>query len=221
MTSYIVFEGSEGVFKTTQVALFAEYLRSKGKTVLVTKEPGTNLSPLTMILRDIVLNNKYEPEMTLMAREFIIQAIRSIHVNNIINPAIGKYDYIVQDRGIMSSIAYGIACGVEEAWLEKLNIYSANLFGTRSMYNHFYDITVFLKGDVVKGHHRATSSKQEFVEGDAMESKGLDFQRKVEANFNILKERFSGIVNINVEDKTKEAILNEIILGINDMGYNI
>jgi dTMP kinase len=211
MTKYVVFEGTEGVFKSTQVKLLSEYLINKGKTVLVTKEPGTPLCELSMVLRDIILNNKYSEQLSPIAREYILQAVRTIHVNNVINPALGRYDYIIQDRGIMSSIAYGLACNLDYYILEKLNLRSINFDYASDMYKHFYNTTIFLKGDIVKGHHRASSCKQEFVEGDVMELKGLEFQQKVENNFNFLKTKFLNVIEIFVEDKTKEIILDEIL----------
>ena len=108
---YLVLEGCEGVGKTTQVELLTRYLQSKNFSVLQTKEPGTPLSPLTMQLRAIMLDKQYDGELTIPARELISQAIRSIHLNSVIIPALDKYDFIVQDRGMLSGLAYGTACG--------------------------------------------------------------------------------------------------------------
>src|SRR5512135_1519125 len=95
---YICFEGTEGSFKTTNAVMLAKYLEGKGYKVLLTKEPGTPLSPLTMELRGIMLDAQYESQMTMVAREFISQAIRSIHIEKIILPALQEYDFIIQDR---------------------------------------------------------------------------------------------------------------------------
>jgi dTMP kinase len=120
MTKYICIEGTEGVGKTTQTQKLVDHLRNLGYSVLQTKEPGTAHSPLTMELRNIMLNAKYEEQLTRTARELISQAIRSIHVEKVIKPAYGKYDFIVQDRGILSGLAYGEACGNDIGWLESL-----------------------------------------------------------------------------------------------------
>ncbi len=98
---YICFEGLEGTGKTTQCALLAEYLRSKGLRVLLTKEPGTPLAPITMDLRGLMLDKQYDEQLTPLARELISQSIRSIHMEKIIYPAIQVHDYIIQDRGLL------------------------------------------------------------------------------------------------------------------------
>ena len=108
---YICLEGIEGVGKTTQTDLLVKTLRDRGFSVLQTKEPGTPLVPLTMVLRGIMLDNQYDAQMTRPAREFISQAIRSIHLEQLIVPNLDKYDFIIQDRGVLSGYAYGTACG--------------------------------------------------------------------------------------------------------------
>jgi thymidylate kinase len=60
---YICFEGSEGVGKTTQVKILVEYLRSLGYLVFETKEPGTVHSPLTMKLRQLILDAKFDNQV--------------------------------------------------------------------------------------------------------------------------------------------------------------
>jgi dTMP kinase len=212
-TTYILMEGSEGTGKTTQVKILAEYLRAKGFSVLETKEPGTLLSPLSMIMRDLMLNGKYENEMTMAAREMISQSIRSVSLQNVIYPALGKYDYIVQDRGILSGLAYGEACGNDYAFMEMLATSALGEEGKKRGYNMYnlYDHVVYFKGDISKGLERAKSAKQEFEAGDAMENKGVSFLEKVNNNFEIHKKKFGETLNILVEGKSIEDIHLELL----------
>jgi thymidylate kinase len=242
-TIYICFEGSEGVGKTTQVTETVNYLRSLGYKVLETKEPGTIHSPLTMSLRRLMLDSKYEDQnkaeelkqdlmavlansefhphltekseellqeavrivgyekqMTKEARELICQAIRHIHINKVIIPAHQEYDFIVQDRGILSGLAYGVAGGVDLKFMNNLNTLAvADLEkGSRECYDH----VILLQANVANGLKRALSAKQEFESGDVMEKRGVSYLEQVNANFSKFAKEFSGVSALAVEGKS-------------------
>jgi dTMP kinase len=204
---YIVLEGTEGVGKTTQTQKLADHLKAKGFKVLVTKEPGTPLSPLTMEMRGLMLDKQYDEEMTVHAREFISQAIRSVHIEKIIRPALENYDYIIQDRGILSGLAYGTACGNDENFLERMSLLHDKYFYS------LYDAVLYLQGDVSKGLETALNSKQEFEAGDAMEAKGSDFLTIVKNNMDRQSKRFN-TVNISVDGKDIETVFNEMLVAL-------
>lgn len=209
---YIVIEGVEGCFKTTNTSALAEYLRSRGAKVLVTKEPGTSHIPLTNTLRSFVLDKQYDDIITRQARELLTQAIRSIHLEKLIVPAKQEYDFIIQDRGTLSGLAYGMACGNTENEILSLVEYIA----PEGFQKHWdiYDKIVFLKGDTESGLKRATSSKQEFAAGDAIEQRGLDFMRQVEYNFYYFLERAPNATIVDVTGKTREEVLADIVKGV-------
>lgn len=206
---YICIEGTEGVGKTTQTQKLVDYLRNMGFKVLQTKEPGSIHSPLTMELRNIMLNAKYDAELTKPARELISQAIRSIHLERIILPAIDKYDFIVQDRGVLSGLSYGEACGNRIEWLEDLSDHVSDDALTK-FYNELYDDVVYLTGDVEKGLLKATSSKQEFEDGDAIEMKGISFMEKVSKNMLEYSEWFNTSC-ISVDNRSADEVFAKII----------
>jgi dTMP kinase len=215
---YICLEGTEGVGKTTQTQLLVDTLRARGLSVLQTKEPGTSLVPLTMVLRGIMLDNQYDTAMTRPAREFISQAIRSIHIEQLIVPNLDKYDFIVQDRGILSGYAYGTACGNRTNFLRQLTEYvvdaadeEANVFPITT--EKIYDSVIYLKGDSLKGLAKAKSAKQEFATGDAMESRGNDFIEQVSFNMSLFSETFN-TVTIDVDGKSIEEVHNEILVSL-------
>lgn len=208
-TYYICCEGTEGVGKTTQATLLAQYLRERGYSVLETKEPGTPLSPLTMQLRNIMLDKQYENEITPIARELISQAIRSIHLERIIAPALKSYDFIVQDRGILSGLAYGSACGHSMPWLKDLATHVLIAGVNKLNFYHLYDYVIYLKGDVTQGLQRAQAAKQEFKAGDAMEAKGTAFLNDVAEQFDIEAPKFR-CVTIDITGKDVQTVFNEI-----------
>ena len=210
---YICLEGVEGVGKTTQTDNLVKFLKNKGYKVLQTKEPGTPLSPLTMQLRGIMLDAQYESEMTIPARELVSQAIRSIHLQNVIKPALEKYDFIIQDRGILSGLAYGTTCGNDVDWLNDL---ACRVNCINDNYTKMYDKVVYLTGDVSKGLATAIKSKQEFEAGDAMEAMGNDFMHRVADNMQEFATHFdTDIICVdgkNINEVFKE-ILNSLQLG--------
>jgi len=216
---YICFEGTEGVGKTTQTQKLTEYLRSNGYKVLQTKEPGTPLSPLTMVLRGIMLDNQYDKELTKVGREFISQAIRSIHLERVIVPALSEYDFIIQDRGILSGYAYGTACGNRYNDLRTLSTLVVD--GADENYERLpispyqlYDSVIYLRGNVEKGLQTALSSKKEFETGDAMESRGNSFLQNVSSNMDRISNSFN-TVRIDVDGKSIEEVHSAIIRALN------
>jgi len=50
---FITFEGSEGVGKSTNMQYIADYLSDRGKTVVMTREPGG--TPIAERIRDVLL----------------------------------------------------------------------------------------------------------------------------------------------------------------------
>lgn len=216
---YILFEGSEGTGKTTQATKIVEALRNKGLAVLDTKEPGTSHSPITLELRKIMLDGKYEENFqgdAKVAREMISQSIRTLHLQNVVFPNLEKNDYIIQDRGIVSGLAYGVACENEYSLIEYLStqaIGAKRRSEGKSIYN-LYDQIIYFKGNLKKGLDRALAAKQEFASGDAMENKGLSFLEQVNQNFEDYLKNFAhetNVVTIEVEGKTIEEITQEIL----------
>lgn len=210
---YICFEGTEGVGKTTQTQKLVDYLRAKGYKVLHTKEPGTVHAPLTLQLRGIMLDKQYDDALTAPARELISQAIRSIHLDKVVVPALDNHDFIIQDRGILSGLAYGTACGNDFHQLKQLSTYvTAN--AKTVLGDKVYDKVIYLKGDVSAGLNKALSSKQEFAAGDAMEARGTSFIKKCSDNM----DEFSRVFNtkpISVDGKNIEEVFKDILHALN------
>ena len=210
---YICFEGTEGVGKTTQTQKLADYLKSKGYKVLQTKEPGTILSPLTMQLRGIMLDRQYDEQLTAPARELISQAIRSIHLDKIVVPALLECDFVIQDRGILSGLAYESACGNDLDRLISLSEYvteNARMF----LDDGIYDDIIYLKGDTSAGLKKALSAKKEFAAGDAMEAKGDSFLQTVSSNMDELSQSFN-TTTIEVDGKGIDEVFSEILRALN------
>ncbi len=206
---YVVFEGIDGTGKSTQAKKTAQYLREQGFSVLETKEPGTQLLPITMELRNLMLNSEFDSQITNTARELLSQAIRSIHVEKLILESLDKYDYIIQDRGVLSNFAYGNACGNSIKMISDINMINIAALKGRNNYYDLYDKVILLKGDPINSLNRAANSKKEFEQGDALEAKGTDFMKVVGENM----QKYSTLFNtaqISIDNKDIESVFDEI-----------
>jgi dTMP kinase len=101
----IVFEGPEGVGKTTQVAKLAERLSAAGKTVVTLREPGG--TPLGDEVRRLLLDPK--SEVSPNAEALLFMASRAQLVQKKIRPALAEGAFVILDRFFLSTYAYQIA----------------------------------------------------------------------------------------------------------------
>jgi len=99
---FITFEGIDGAGKSTHIAWFAEALRMRGHTVLVTREPGG--TPLGEQLRDLLLHavHPMHPE----TEALLMFAARREHISQVIEPALERGDTVISDRFTDASFAY-------------------------------------------------------------------------------------------------------------------
>jgi len=99
---FLTFEGPEGSGKTTQQQRLAAFLRQRGRTVVVTKEPGG--TPLGDRIRALLLDsaNVIDP----IAEVFLFAASRRQHTTEVIEPALARGELVLCDRYADSTLAY-------------------------------------------------------------------------------------------------------------------
>ena len=97
---FITLEGLDGAGKSTHLAHLVELLKSRGKTVVQTREPGG--TPLGEKLREILLS---EP-MHLETEALLMFAARREHLAQVIVPSLERGDWVVCDRFTDASFAY-------------------------------------------------------------------------------------------------------------------
>jgi dTMP kinase len=115
---FITFEGIEGVGKTTQAALAAEYLERRGIEVMLTREPGG--TPLAERLRELVLEPRERP-IGVAVELLLIFAARASHVADRIRPALRRGRWVICDRFTDCTLAYqGGGSGANPAWIRQL-----------------------------------------------------------------------------------------------------
>jgi dTMP kinase len=110
---FITFEGIDGAGKSTHIQYVADLLRTRGTTVVATREPGG--TPLGETLRDILL----QQPMHLETEALLMFASRREHIAQVIDPALARGDWVISDRFTDATFAY--QGGGRHLSLDKLN----------------------------------------------------------------------------------------------------
>lgn len=97
---FITLEGVDGAGKSTHLDWIADRLRSGGRKVLATREPGG--TPLAEDLRALILRQP----MDALTETLLIFAARGDHVRKVIAPALARGDWVVCDRFTDATAAY-------------------------------------------------------------------------------------------------------------------
>jgi dTMP kinase len=100
---FVTFEGPDGSGKSTQSRMLAERLRSEGRTVLESVEPGG--TPIGQQIRRILLDPT-NADLTAVAELLLMFAARAQNVEQWILPALDQGKIVISDRFTDSSIAY-------------------------------------------------------------------------------------------------------------------
>ncbi|WP_280688676.1 dTMP kinase [Kitasatospora sp. GAS204B] len=164
---FIALEGGDGAGKSTQAQALAEWIRSKGHEVVLTREPGG--SPVGQRLRGLVLDVG-NTGLSHRAEALIYAADRAEHVENVIRPALARGAVVITDRYMDSSIAYQGA-GRDLAATEVARI---SRWATGGLVP---DLTVVLDVDPTKARERFTEAL------DRLESEPTEFHARVRAGF--------------------------------------
>ena len=113
---FIVLEGPDGSGTTLHSRLLAERLQKEGVPVLVTAEPTDG--PIGRFIRMLLKGEERVPSSAL---QLLFTADRAWHVENVIRPALAEGKTVISDRYAPSTIAYGMALGLDQDWLKNLN----------------------------------------------------------------------------------------------------
>ncbi len=107
---FITFEGLDGCGKTTQMRRLAERLRSQGREVFESAEPGG--TPIGQQIRRILLDYRNH-ELCPTAEMLLMFAARAQNVDQWILPALAEGKIVLSDRFTDSTLAYqGVARGL-------------------------------------------------------------------------------------------------------------
>jgi len=100
---FITFEGLDGTGKSTQIEKLARALRTRGVSVVVTREPGG--TPTGEQIRHVILDSA-TTGLAPMAEMALMFASRAQHIREVILPAMNSGKIVLCDRFTDSTEAY-------------------------------------------------------------------------------------------------------------------
>ena len=163
---FVVFEGGDGVGKSTQVVDLVSRLRNRRIEPVVTRQPGG--TPIGEKLRELLLDPGH-PELTARTEALVYAADKAQHVEEVILPALAQGKVVVCDRYVDSMIAYqGAGRVLDLAEVEQVARWATG--GLRP------DLTVLLDIDPAEA---VANIRQQ----DRLEAAGLDFHRRAREHF--------------------------------------
>ena len=169
---FIVFEGGDGVGKTTQVDRLCAWLAEQDREVVRTFEPGD--TTVGRRIRRIVLDPA-TGELSPRAEALLYAADKAQHLYAVVRPALARGAVVVCDRYVDSMIAYQGAGRV----LQPGEVEQVARWATEDLRP---DLTVLLDVD----HRQAVAVK---VDKDRVEAAGDDFHARAREHFLALAAR--------------------------------
>ena len=171
---FITFEGPEGGGKSTHIRLLAERLRTEGRTVLVTREPGG--TPLAEKIRGLVREELDDPPVT-RSEVLLFLAARAQVVSQVIRPALARGEWVLCDRFADSTFAYqGYGRGIDVGLLRNFND-----FATEGLVP---DLTILLDVPLEVSRARLTARQAATATAaDRIEQAGTMFHRRLREGF--------------------------------------
>lgn len=169
---FITVEGGEGVGKSTNIEFLCRLIRQRSLGVLDTREPGGTV--MAEQIRSMLLSHGNEP-LPPIAELLLFFAARSLHVNNVIVPALESGSWVVCDRFTDTTRAYqGYGRGLDRDRIETL----AHWVHPQLV----PDLTVLLDAPTDVGRHRS----EQRGEADRLEAEQMAFHARVRDGYRAL-----------------------------------
>ncbi len=163
---FVVFEGGDGVGKSTQCRLLAEWARSRDIAARLTFEPGDTAAG--RMIRRIVLDPA-TGDLDPRAEALLYAADKAHHLYEVVRPALERGELVICDRYVDSMLAYQGAGRV----LDLAEVSEVARWATAGLVP---DLTVLLDLEP----ERAVGT---IADPDRVEGAGAEFHRRARALF--------------------------------------
>jgi dTMP kinase len=197
MGVFVVLEGGDASGKSTQARLLADRLRSAGRDVVETFEPGATEAGAA--IRALLLDG--DGPVDAAAEALLLAADRAQEIADVIRPALARGADVVSDRFVPSSLAYqGVGRGLGVEKVEKLNRWATG--GLEP------DLVVVLDVD------DAVAASRRAGPGDRLERAGDEFHAAVrDAYRSLVADRGWVLVDGNAEVEVVAPRVWEVVRG--------
>lgn len=196
----IAFEGPEGSGKGTQIKLLTNKLKESGYKVLSIVEPGG--TETGQAIRDVLLNQPLN--IAGLTEMFLFSASRAQLVRELIAPSVGKFDVILMDRSLYSTVAYqGYGRGEDIETIMRLSTIAVGEYAP--------SYVIYLDVPPEIGIARK-KSQEEF---NRLDSESLEFHHKVRKGYKeLVSSNRDFWYEINAEmgvEKVHDSIVNIVL----------
>ena len=207
---FLTFEGIDGVGKTTQVNLLAQWIREEyGREVVTTFEPGD--TALGRAIRTLLLNPEHTAAAVSPRAEALLYAAdRAQHVHEVIAPALNRGAVVISDRYIDSSLAY--QAGGRELSSKQILVMSQLATG-----NLWPSRTYLLDMSVEESHRRVALIRGE--QPDRLEAEKESFHQRTREAFLSLAAAHPERFCVIDASQTIEQIHNELCDDVRKLLY--
>jgi dTMP kinase len=206
---FLSFEGIDGAGKSTHIEALADALRSRGRTVLLTREPGG--TPLAEQLRALALNEAMDP----LTEALLMFAARRDHLLQVIEPALARGEVVLCDRFTDATFAYqGGGRGFDLAVLETLERWVQSVPALPAGRLRQPDLTVWFDLPPAVAAQRLSGARVP----DKFESQPQAFFERVAAGYARRAQQDPGRFLRVQADQPREAVWTELEAGLRARG---
>ena len=201
---FISFEGGEGTGKSTQIGRLAAWLESRGREVVVTREPGG--TALAESVRALLLDPAHDLDG--LTEIFLLEAARHDHVERVIRPALRRGAVVLCDRFADSSWVYqGVVRGLGEELVERLNLLATG--GLEP------DLTLVLDMEPRAALGRALDRNSAAASRESrLDEEPAEFHERVWSGFHRLAERYPSRVRLVAAAASTDEVFRRVLAAL-------